>query len=40
MEKVINDFSSSLILWQSILIVLLIAIVNYVFKLYKKIMKK
>ena len=37
MEKAINDFSLSLFLWQTLVIVLGIIIIYYLIKLYKKI---
>ena len=38
MEKMINDFSFSLFLWQTFVLVLLVAIVYFLVKLYKKVM--
>jgi len=39
MEKLINDFSVSLFLWQIFLFVLLIVAVYFIVKLYKKVMR-
>lgn len=39
MEKTINDFSIGLVLWQLFIILLIIAVVYFVIKLYKKITK-
>jgi len=39
MEKVMNDFSVGLFLWQLVMVALLIVIVFFLFKLFKKIMK-
>ena len=38
MEKLINDFSFSLFLWQTFIFVLLCAIIYFLVKLYKKVM--
>ncbi len=39
MEKIVNDFSIGLFLWQLFVLVLLITIVYFVVKLYKKVVK-
>ncbi|OAZ04807.1 hypothetical protein FLB_06550 [Flavobacterium succinicans] len=39
MEKTINDLSIGLFLWQLFVLVLLITIVYFVVKLYKKVVK-
>jgi hypothetical protein len=39
MENIVNDFSISLFLWQLFVLVLLITIVYFVIKLYKKVVK-
>ncbi|SHG65750.1 hypothetical protein SAMN05443549_105254 [Flavobacterium fluvii] len=39
MEKLINDFSISLFLWQTFLFVSLIVVVYFIVKLYKKVMR-
>ena len=38
MEKMINDFSFGLFLWQTFVLVLLVAILYFIVKLYKKVM--
>ena len=39
MEKIINDFSIGLFLWQTILLILLILIIYCMIKLYSKVVK-
>lgn len=39
MEKTLENFSSSLFIWQIIMLVLLIAAVYFIIKLYSKLMK-
>lgn len=39
MEKLTTDFSIGLLLWQTFLVVLFAAIVYFLVKLYKKIMR-
>jgi FlaA1/EpsC-like NDP-sugar epimerase len=39
MEKLITDFSLSLFLWQTFVLVLICAIIYFTVKLYKKVMR-
>jgi len=39
MEKLINDFSLGLFLWQTFLFILISAIIYFTFKLHKKVMR-
>ncbi|SHL51398.1 hypothetical protein SAMN05443669_1008105 [Flavobacterium xanthum] len=36
MEKIVNDYSIELIIWQIFLVILLLIIIYFVVKLYKK----